>query len=288
MPSSIYREVKIFQEELQTQGAYSGPLTGRYDEATHQAVKALVASGKLGTPVNVPDPAEDTRGLTVAAVADEMRFSPMAIEAIRTAYSEWASEIAAAPHPQPSNYAVPENGKQPADPEKAVNALQTLLKQGGFLSGDPDGVYESNLELAFGIWATRGNTTIDKFLASKPGLLKMGIKQARDKFLADGGQAYVEEGKEGEEAESAPVKAGSEMVVAKPEAAPEAGIAKAANPSRPTWQKWAIYGTIAAAVGGIIWWYWRKRKMAEAMMGDIDEDIEDLDDTDEECPCARK
>lgn len=495
MPSAIYREVKQFQEELHKAGVYTGEITGRYDRATHEAVRALMASGKLGDPVPVPDPAEDTYGSVIAAVAEEMKFSPTAAESIRTAYSEFAREIQAASAgptassvrsrpqvledigqvgafrprgfapgtrvgngvngvqelkkrltawgffrgPIDNNYGVlleqslqkfaksknttvekllsggaesgylqmtpaaitevrsarqaaaqavasavrslgpqgqavlllqltlkkaglytgPTDGKysaaveaafqqwasrngttveaylaspgQPAvkravasaraaagfgstgtaandvSSQRAVYALQTLLKKAGYISGDPDGIYEVNLEMAFGNWAAAANTTIDEFLSTRPGPLKQGIKRARDAYLASGGQAYptgigqvtaeqpaqektVQQQQQQTEQETVPESA-LPSAPEIPEAAPETQAivpvpttVKTAARQRPVWQKWFIYGAIAAVVGGMLWWYWRRK--TAAVMGIEDENTEYEDKT-EGCPCTR-
>lgn len=534
--TAVYREVKALQEDLQKEGFYKGAISGRYDDATHEAVKAIVASGKLGDPVTIPDPAEDAYGKVVAAVAEEMKFSLSSAEAVRSAYSEWAREVqtrggsSAAPlspiveerrkgpttfppqaKPQvledlgvgfssriagavrktggggtgsasaavvvqrlqtvltraslytgsidgkyttpvelgfqkfakgmgttvaailagganprlnmnaadiqalkaaraaafqavaallralgPQGQAVVAlqtvlrraglyagalDGKYTAavetafqqwaartgttieaylaspglpkvkqgvaaaraaagftttagtgtgagigtsvDTGKAVTQLQILLRNGGFISGEPDGIYEVNLEMAFGNWAVSTSTTIDAFLATSPGPLKNAIKQARDAYLASGGQAYptgtgaplpqqppveqqqaVPEELTQQLPPAVPTPADTTMPVTAEEVPPgaeallpvtpelttpvEVKTAPPAAPGRPAWQKWLIYGTIAAAIGGAAWWYWKKHKAAAEMM-DVDDLGDDVDVAEkEECPCARE
>ena len=279
--TAIYREVKALQEDLKENGFYGAEPTGRYDQATHDAIKALVASGKLGDPVPIPDPTEDAYGKVIAAVAIELRYSDAAAEAIRTAYSEWAREVqnsktAAVPAVPAKPTAQPAQPAQPAIPEaevqKAVMALEVLLSRTGFLTGEPDGVYGADVETAFGNWATATKTTIDEYLAMAPGPMKRAIKVARDAYIAAGGQA---------------AKPPAALATIKPPV--EAPAPQIVTTSAKPIPSWILWGGAALVVGGVVWWFWRKRKTQTSPMGgDIDEDIPEEGSSESACPCKNK
>jgi peptidoglycan hydrolase-like protein with peptidoglycan-binding domain len=175
--TAVYREVKILQEDLKDNDAYNGPITGRFDLATFNGVKALVNSGKLGVPVEIPDPSEDTYGSVIAAVADELNYMPSAVNAVRSAYSEWAREVQ-------NMYTGPvvlsdlgaEAATIIADPASSVRLLKGLLAKAKLLYKEPiDGNYTVATENAFRQWIGSAGLDMLALLGGSPEFPNIGL-----------------------------------------------------------------------------------------------------------------
>ena len=182
--TAVYKEVKILQEDLKDNDAYNGPITGRFDLATFNGIKALINSGKLGDPVEVPDPSEDTYGSVIAAFADELNYMPAAVNAVRTAYSEWAREAQ-------NMYTTPAvlsdfsgEVEVQADVTRSVRVLQGVLTRGGWIKDRPreglyqgplDGNYTVALENAFRTWISIGDVNMLELLGGNIEFPRLGL-----------------------------------------------------------------------------------------------------------------
>ena len=179
--TAVYREVKILQEDLKDNDAYNGPITGRFDLATFNGIRTLINSGKLGPPIELPDPSEDAYGSVVAAVADELNYMPSAVNAVRSAYSEWARGAQ-------SMYVTPAvlsdfGGQDPAV-TGAVMTLQTILSRKGWLSNRPqeplykgpvDGNYTTAVENGFRQFAAIARVDMAGLLQGTPEFPRDGL-----------------------------------------------------------------------------------------------------------------
>jgi hypothetical protein len=197
--TAVYREVKILQEDLKDNNAYNGPITGRFDLATFNGIKALINSGKLGPPIELPEPNEDAYGSVVAAVADELNYMPSAVNAVRSAYSEWARGAQ-------SMYVTPavlsDFGSQDPAVTGAVMTLQTVLSATStgtanrpsnepFYNGPVDGVYTAAVEAGFRPWVARTGFDLTALLRGDitiptsgfTGPVLRAISSARNAFL---------------------------------------------------------------------------------------------------------
>ena len=197
--TAVYREVKILQEDLKDNDAYNGPITGRFDLATFNGIRTLINSGKLGPPIELPDPSEDAYGSVVAAVADELNYMPSAVNAVRSAYSEWARGAQ-------SMYVTPavlsDFGSQDPAVTGAVMTLQTVLSATStgtanrpsnepFYNGPVDGVYTAAVEAGFRPWVARTGFDLTALLRGDitiptsgfTGPVLRAISSARNAFL---------------------------------------------------------------------------------------------------------
>ena len=197
--TAVYREVKILQEDLKDNNAYNGPITGRFDLATFNGIRTLINSGKLGPPIELPDPSEDAYGSVVAAVADELNYMPSAVNAVRSAYSEWARGAQ-------SMYVTPavlsDFGSQDPAVTGAVMTLQTVLSATStgtanrpsnepFYNGPVDGVYTAAVEAGFRPWVARTGFDLTALLRGDitiptsgfTGPVLRAISSARNAFL---------------------------------------------------------------------------------------------------------